>query len=104
MSGTKAEQNNFFLSALFLVLVGAGVIPTSIRHDCLHRVFSFISSFFLSFVFYHFAAAREDKMFSENEIRNILFQVLSGLAFVHKHGKRLLLSFSFPFCFLKGLA
>ncbi|KAM8727034.1 serine/threonine-protein kinase MAK-like [Acanthopagrus schlegelii] len=29
---------------------------------------------------------REDKMFSENEIRNILFQVLSGLAFVHKHG------------------
>ncbi|KAF0046582.1 hypothetical protein F2P81_000215 [Scophthalmus maximus] len=29
---------------------------------------------------------REDKMFSEREIRNILFQVLSGLAFVHKHG------------------
>lgn len=28
-------------------------------------------------------------MFSENEIRNIMFQVLSGLAFVHKHGKRL---------------
>ncbi|RVE58913.1 hypothetical protein OJAV_G00199120 [Oryzias javanicus] len=28
----------------------------------------------------------ENKMFSENEIRNILFQVLSGLAFVHKHG------------------
>ncbi|KAM9844984.1 serine/threonine-protein kinase MAK-like [Aulostomus maculatus] len=27
-----------------------------------------------------------DKMFSENETRNILFQVLSGLAFVHKHG------------------
>ncbi|XP_026230357.1 serine/threonine-protein kinase MAK-like isoform X2 [Anabas testudineus] len=25
-------------------------------------------------------------MFSENEIRNILFQVLSGLAFVHRHG------------------
>ncbi|XP_028328620.1 serine/threonine-protein kinase MAK-like isoform X3 [Gouania willdenowi] len=29
---------------------------------------------------------REEKMFSEHEIRNILFQVLSGLAFVHKHG------------------
>uniref|UniRef100_A0A8C5N6E5 Protein kinase domain-containing protein n=1 Tax=Gouania willdenowi TaxID=441366 RepID=A0A8C5N6E5_GOUWI len=29
---------------------------------------------------------RENKMFSENEIRNIVFQVLSGLAFVHKHG------------------
>ncbi|KAA8580898.1 hypothetical protein FQN60_013856 [Etheostoma spectabile] len=29
---------------------------------------------------------RENKMFSENEIRNILFQVISGLAFVHKHG------------------
>ncbi|XP_072547434.1 serine/threonine-protein kinase MAK isoform X4 [Salminus brasiliensis] len=25
-------------------------------------------------------------MFTENEIRNIMFQVLSGLAFVHKHG------------------
>ncbi|KAF7659501.1 hypothetical protein LDENG_00296860 [Lucifuga dentata] len=29
---------------------------------------------------------RENKMFSENEIRNIMYQVLSGLAFVHKHG------------------
>ncbi|KAM4727717.1 serine/threonine-protein kinase MAK-like isoform 2-T2 [Anableps anableps] len=29
---------------------------------------------------------REEGMFSENEIRNIVFQVLSGLAFVHKHG------------------
>ncbi|CAJ0954585.1 unnamed protein product, partial [Ranitomeya imitator] len=28
---------------------------------------------------------RENKMFTENEIRNIMFQVLSGLAFVHKH-------------------
>lgn len=27
-------------------------------------------------------------MFSENEIRNITFQVLSGLVFVHKHGKK----------------
>lgn len=34
-------------------------------------------------------AVRENKMFSENEIRNIMFQVLSGLAFVHKHGKKL---------------
>lgn len=53
---------------------------------------------FLSFLFYLSfppflsllrSAARENKMFSENEIRNILFQVLSGLVFVHKHGKRL---------------
>ncbi|XP_061680213.1 serine/threonine-protein kinase MAK-like [Syngnathoides biaculeatus] len=29
---------------------------------------------------------RNHVMFSENEIRNILFQVLSGLAFMHKHG------------------
>lgn len=28
-------------------------------------------------------------MFTENEIRNIMFQVLSGMAFVHKHGKML---------------
>lgn len=35
------------------------------------------------------SAARENKTFSENEIRNIMFQVLSGLVFVHKHGKRL---------------
>ncbi|XP_041847568.1 serine/threonine-protein kinase MAK-like [Melanotaenia boesemani] len=35
---------------------------------------------------YQLMKEREDKMFSENEIRNILFQVLSGLAFVHKHG------------------
>uniref|UniRef100_A0A8C6U1W1 non-specific serine/threonine protein kinase n=1 Tax=Neogobius melanostomus TaxID=47308 RepID=A0A8C6U1W1_9GOBI len=27
-----------------------------------------------------------EKMFSEYEIRNIMFQVLTGLAFVHKHG------------------
>lgn len=46
------------------------------------------SPFFLSFLSLCFAA-RENKMFSENEIRNIMFQVLSGLVFVHKHGKRL---------------
>lgn len=45
----------------------------------------FLSLSFLSLRF----AARENKMFSENEIRNITFQVLSGLVFVHKHGKRL---------------
>lgn len=100
MSGQKKNTK----TALFLVFLGTVVISTSIRHDCLHYGFFFIPSFFLflSFVFYPFAAAREDKMFSENEIRNILFQVLSGLAFVHKHGKRLLLSFSFTLCFLKG--
>ncbi|KAM4557540.1 serine/threonine-protein kinase MAK-like [Fundulus diaphanus] len=35
---------------------------------------------------YQLMNEREERMFSENEIRNILFQVLSGLAFVHKHG------------------
>ena len=30
------------------------------------------------------SVVREDRMFSENEIRNIIFQVLTGLAFVHK--------------------
>lgn len=44
---------------------------------------SFPSLFCLCFV------PRENKMFSENEIRNIMFQVLSGLVFVHKHGKKL---------------
>ena len=43
---------------------------------------------FLTFLSLLCSAARENKMFSENEIRNILFQVLSGLVFVHKHGKR----------------
>uniref|UniRef100_A0A3Q2ZTZ0 Male germ cell-associated kinase n=1 Tax=Kryptolebias marmoratus TaxID=37003 RepID=A0A3Q2ZTZ0_KRYMA len=33
-----------------------------------------------------YSQTRENKMFTENEIRNIMFQVLSGLAFVHKHG------------------
>ena len=76
--------------------VGVDDILISIRHDvCTVCIFSLSSpSFFPSLVFSHFAAAREDKMFSENEIRNILFQVLSGLAFVHKHGKR---AFLFPF-------
>lgn len=44
---------------------------------------SFPSLFSLCF------APRENKMFSENEIRNMMFQVLSGLVFVHKHGKKL---------------
>ncbi|XP_038142712.1 serine/threonine-protein kinase MAK isoform X2 [Cyprinodon tularosa] len=35
---------------------------------------------------YQLMKDRENKMFTENEIRNIMFQVLSGLAFVHKHG------------------
>lgn len=37
-------------------------------------------------------------MFSENEIRNILFQVLTGLAFVHKHGEALTFVILFIFC------
>ncbi|XP_029955305.1 serine/threonine-protein kinase MAK isoform X2 [Salarias fasciatus] len=35
---------------------------------------------------YQLMKDRENRMFSENEIRNIMFQVLSGLVFVHKHG------------------
>ncbi|XP_053530827.1 serine/threonine-protein kinase MAK isoform X4 [Ictalurus punctatus] len=35
---------------------------------------------------YQLMKDRENKMFTENEIRNIMVQVLSGLAFVHKHG------------------
>ncbi|XP_077572378.1 serine/threonine-protein kinase MAK-like isoform X1 [Stigmatopora nigra] len=35
---------------------------------------------------YQLMNERTFAMFSENEIRNIMFQVLSGLAFMHKHG------------------
>ncbi|XP_077389828.1 serine/threonine-protein kinase MAK-like isoform X2 [Festucalex cinctus] len=35
---------------------------------------------------YQLMTDRNYVMFSENEIRNIMFQVLSGLAFMHKHG------------------
>ncbi|XP_054645833.1 serine/threonine-protein kinase MAK-like isoform X2 [Dunckerocampus dactyliophorus] len=35
---------------------------------------------------YQLMNERNCAMFSENEIRNIMFQVLSGLAFMHKHG------------------
>nr|XP_057928286.1 serine/threonine-protein kinase MAK-like isoform X2 [Doryrhamphus excisus] len=35
---------------------------------------------------YQLMNERNYAMFSENEIRNIMFQVLSGLAFMHKHG------------------
>nr|XP_046227651.1 serine/threonine-protein kinase MAK isoform X4 [Scatophagus argus] len=56
--------------------------------------FLFLLTAFLSFLFHAAflpflplcSAARENKMFSESEIRNIMFQVLSGLVFVHKHG------------------
>lgn len=72
-----------------------------IQNKCTFQDFSLFNSGFplpptpphplflcLSFLSLRFAA-RENKMFSENEIRNITFQVLSGLVFVHKHGKRL---------------
>lgn len=105
VSGTKASLNKFFFSPVFSAC-GCWCHCHFNKAWLFAQCFFFMPSFFLSFflVFYHFAAAREDKMFSENEIRNILFQVLTGLAFVHKHGKRPLLSFSFPLCFLKGLA
>ncbi|KAG7526931.1 serine serine/threonine-protein kinase MAK-like isoform X1 [Solea senegalensis] len=51
------------------------------ENDYLYFVFEFMKE-----NLYQLMKEREDKMFSENEIRNILFQVLSGLAFVHKHG------------------
>ncbi|KAM9349873.1 serine/threonine-protein kinase MAK-like [Symphorus nematophorus] len=51
------------------------------ENDYLYFVFEYMKE-----NLYQLMTEREDKMFSENEIRNILFQVLSGLAFVHKHG------------------
>ncbi|CAG5896437.1 unnamed protein product [Menidia menidia] len=51
------------------------------EHDHLYFVFEYMRE-----NLYQLMREREDKMFSENEIRNILFQVLSGLAFVHRHG------------------
>lgn len=64
-------------------------------HSFLCRLFSLSVYPLLFLSFSPLSVAREDRMFSENEIRNILFQVLSGLAFVHKHGKSLLLLLSF---------
>ncbi|XP_076003232.1 serine/threonine-protein kinase MAK-like [Genypterus blacodes] len=51
------------------------------ENDRLYFVFEYMKE-----NLYQLMKGREDKMFSENEIRNIMFQVLSGLAFVHKHG------------------
>uniref|UniRef100_A0A3Q1J1X8 non-specific serine/threonine protein kinase n=1 Tax=Anabas testudineus TaxID=64144 RepID=A0A3Q1J1X8_ANATE len=51
------------------------------ENDQLYFVFEYMKE-----NLYQLMKDREDKMFSENEIRNIMFQVLSGLAFVHKHG------------------
>ncbi|XP_041659695.1 serine/threonine-protein kinase MAK-like [Cheilinus undulatus] len=51
------------------------------ENDYLYFVFEYMKE-----NLYQLMKEREDKMFTENEIRNILFQVLSGLAFVHKHG------------------
>ncbi|XP_058870727.1 serine/threonine-protein kinase MAK-like isoform X3 [Acipenser ruthenus] len=51
------------------------------ENDHLYFVFEYMKE-----NLYQLMKDRENKLFSENEIRNILFQVLSGLAFVHKHG------------------
>ncbi|CAJ1082401.1 serine/threonine-protein kinase MAK isoform X3 [Xyrichtys novacula] len=51
------------------------------ENDHLYFVFEYMKE-----NLYQLMKDRENKMFSENEIRNILFQVLSGLVFVHKHG------------------
>ncbi|KAG7220915.1 hypothetical protein INR49_017765 [Caranx melampygus] len=51
------------------------------ENDHLYFVFEYMKE-----NLYQLMKEREDKMFSENEIRNVLFQILSGLAFVHKHG------------------
>ncbi|AWP20818.1 Serine/threonine-protein kinase MAK [Scophthalmus maximus] len=51
------------------------------ENDHLYFVFEYMKE-----NLYQLMKDRENKMFSENEIRNIMFQVLTGLAFVHKHG------------------
>ncbi|KAK1173662.1 hypothetical protein AOXY_G3830 [Acipenser oxyrinchus oxyrinchus] len=51
------------------------------ENDHLYFVFEYMKE-----NLYQLMKDRENKLFSENEIRNIMFQVLSGLAFVHKHG------------------
>ncbi|XP_061109539.1 serine/threonine-protein kinase MAK-like isoform X5 [Conger conger] len=51
------------------------------ENDHLYFVFEYMKE-----NLYQLMKDRENKMFSENEIRNIMFQVVSGLAFVHKHG------------------
>lgn len=100
--GTSAQLNKFLFSRKKEISTVFSICGcwcySCLNKGRLHVFFS--HPLFLSFVFYHLSAAREDKMFSENEIRNILFQVLSGLAFVHKHGKKPNLSFSSPFHFL----
>ncbi|XP_062235660.1 serine/threonine-protein kinase MAK isoform X4 [Platichthys flesus] len=51
------------------------------ENDHLYFVFEYMKE-----NLYQLMKDRENKMFSENEIRNMMFQVLSGLVFVHKHG------------------
>ncbi|XP_056594926.1 serine/threonine-protein kinase MAK isoform X7 [Triplophysa dalaica] len=51
------------------------------ENDHLYFVFEYMKE-----NLYQLMKNRENKMFTENEIRNIVFQILSGLAFVHKHG------------------
>ncbi|XP_021418308.1 serine/threonine-protein kinase MAK isoform X1 [Oncorhynchus mykiss] len=51
------------------------------ENDHLYFVFEYMKE-----NLYQLMKDRENKMFTENEIRNIMFQVLSGMAFVHKHG------------------
>ncbi|KAM8823646.1 serine/threonine-protein kinase MAK isoform 6-T12 [Spinachia spinachia] len=51
------------------------------ENDHLYFVFEYMKE-----NLYQLMKDRENKKLSENEIRNIMFQVVSGLAFVHKHG------------------
>ncbi|XP_055007343.1 serine/threonine-protein kinase MAK-like [Boleophthalmus pectinirostris] len=51
------------------------------ENDQLYFVFEYMKE-----NLYQLMKEREERMFSEHEIRNIMFQVLTGLAFVHKHG------------------
>ncbi|CAJ1082402.1 serine/threonine-protein kinase MAK isoform X4 [Xyrichtys novacula] len=67
-------------SHIFTVHVFFGISLSSNCFPCTCLLFLFLTFPWLC------PAVRENKMFSENEIRNILFQVLSGLVFVHKHG------------------
>ncbi|MBN3279611.1 MAK kinase, partial [Polyodon spathula] len=51
------------------------------ENDHLYFVFEYMKE-----NLYQLMKDRENKLFSESEIRNIMFQLISGLAFVHKHG------------------
>lgn len=93
LSCVNAHYHYYHYELAFYTQDHASIHPICM---CLSGFLFLLTAFFhlyftpLSFLsLSHWAAVRENKMFSENEIRNIMFQVISGLAFVHKHGKKL---------------